>query len=189
MIGSKIRQIRLNRAMTLSDLAAKTQTTPGYISQLERDIVDPSLSTLRKVAAALGVPIFTFLNDLEKQSVVVHENNRQKMELPDTNVVYEFLTPMGMNQTQGSKFVLLYYKLDPGCWSSEDSVSHNAEECVFALKGSLEVLAGGKVYHINEGDSIFIHENTPHKIYNPGKSKAIGISSIAPAIFTSVVHP
>lgn len=185
MIGSKIRQLRLNKSMTLSELAARTQTTPGYISQLERDIVDPSLSTLRRVAAALDAPIFTFLEDGEKQSAVVHANNRQKMELPDTNVVYEFLTPMGA----GPKFALLYYTLAPGSWSGEESVLHNAEECFFALKGGLEVMVGDKTYHIDEGDSIYIPENTPHNIFNPGTKKAIGISAITPADFMSAIRP
>ncbi|MDL2259157.1 XRE family transcriptional regulator, partial [Eubacteriales bacterium OttesenSCG-928-K08] len=151
MIGSKIRQLRLNKSMTLSELAAKTQTTPGYISQLERDMVDPSLSTLRKVALALEAPIFTFLEENDRQSAVVYANNRQKIELPDTNVVYEFLTPMGSGQVASSNFLLLYHKLNPGSWSSEESVSHNAEECIYVLKGSLDIMVGGKVYSIDEG--------------------------------------
>ena len=53
MNGASIRQLRLAKGMTLQELAAQTRTTAGYLSQLERDLVDPSLSTLRKIAQAL----------------------------------------------------------------------------------------------------------------------------------------
>ena len=53
MIPQKIRTLRQAKGLTLKELADKTQTTAGYISQLERGLVDPSLSTLRKIAAVL----------------------------------------------------------------------------------------------------------------------------------------
>ena len=56
MIHQKIRTLRQAKGLTLKQLADKTQTTAGYISQLERGLVDPSLSTLRKIAAVLDTP-------------------------------------------------------------------------------------------------------------------------------------
>ncbi len=58
MIPQKIRTLRQAKGLTLKELADKTQTTAGYISQLERGLVDPSLSTLRKIAAVLDTPLF-----------------------------------------------------------------------------------------------------------------------------------
>lgn len=185
MIGSKIRQIRLSKGMTLNDLAEKTNFTAGYISQLERDIIEPSLSSLRKIATCLNVPLFTFLDNTEMQAAVIYSNKRQKMELPDSNVIYEFLTPMGSSQESCPKMVVIYTQLDPGTWSNDEWLSHSAEECIFALKGSVDVFAGDIKYSLDEGDSLYIRENTPHKIYNPGAEKAISISSMTPAVFIS----
>lgn len=185
MIGSKIRQIRLSKEMTLNDLAEKTHFTAGYISQLERDIIEPSLSALRKIATCLDVPLFTFLDMPETQTSVIYSSKRQKMELPDSNVVYEFLTPMGSSQESSPKMIVIYSQLDPGTWSNDEWLSHSAEECIFALKGSVEVMAGDKKYSLDEGDSLYLPENTPHKIYNPGTKKAICISAMTPAVFIS----
>ncbi len=183
MLGARIREIRKNKRMTLSDIAEMTQFTPGYISQLERDIIDPSLSALRKIAKALGVPVYIFLEEPDIKSIKISADKRLKMELPDTNITYEFLTPMISNYELDPKMVMIYFQLNPESWSSEESIVHNADECIFALKGSVEVYLGEEKHCLSEGDSIYIKENVPHKLYNPCKEKIIGISTITPAIY------
>ncbi len=183
MIGPKIRETRQSKGLTLNQLAKNTGFTAGYISQLERDIIDPSLSALRKIANSLNVPVYGFLEEPEKQSTVILANKRQKLELPDTNIVYEFLTPMGSDSSIKPKMVMIYYHLDAQSWISEENLTHKADECIFVTKGSIEVYLGDEKYLLNEGDSIYIKENVPHRIYNPGKEKAIGVSTISPAIY------
>ncbi|NMA48711.1 MAG: cupin domain-containing protein [Tissierellia bacterium] len=188
MIGSKIKQARLNKKMTLKDLAEKTDFTAGYISQLERDIIEPSLSSLRKIATCLNVPLFAFLENTEIQTAVIHSDKRQKMQFSDSNIVYEFLTPLGSSQESSPKMVVLYVQIEPGTWSNDEWLTHSAEECIFVLRGTVDVLTRDKQYRLNDGDSLYIHENTPHKIFNPGTKKAITISAMTPAIFISNLH-
>ena len=57
MLGEHVRNIRKKRGITLKELAEKTGLSIGYISQIERDLTDPSLSTLRKLSAALDIQI------------------------------------------------------------------------------------------------------------------------------------
>ena len=79
MLGQRIRQLRQNKGMTLNDVADRTQFTAGYISQIERDLIDPSLSALRKIAKALGVPVYIFLEEPDIKSVMIQANKRQKL--------------------------------------------------------------------------------------------------------------
>ena len=55
MLGEQVRNIRKKRGITLKELAEKTGLSIGYISQIERNLTDPSLSTLRKLSAALDI--------------------------------------------------------------------------------------------------------------------------------------
>lgn len=183
MLGPRIRQFRQNKGLTLNDIAEMTQFTAGYISQIERDIIEPSLSALRKIAKALGVPVYIFLEEPDIKSIKIKADKRQKLDLPDTNITYEFLTPMVSNRELDPKMVMIYFQLNPESWSSEESIVHNADECIFALKGSVEVYLGEEKHCLSEGDSIYIKENVPHKLYNPGKEKITGISTICPAIY------
>lgn len=188
MIGAKIRLLRQNKGLTLTELARRTQTTAGYLSQLERDITDPSLSTLRKIAAVLDTPLFSLLDEQEEQTII-HADKRHKVSFSDSNVIYELLSPQASGTENPPEMLVMTYQLSPSCWSSSERISHNAAECIYVQEGTLEVLVGEQTYILHEGDSIYIKENAPHNIYNPGPENATGISAMSPAVFISTVRP
>lgn len=183
MLGARIREMRQGKSLTLSELAEKTQLTASYISQVERDLIDPSLTSLRKISKALDAPIYAFLSSDECQHVVIKANERKKLALPDSSIVYEFLTPMAADKISNPKMETIYYELYPKSWSSDEYITHAADECIFLLSGQMEVYLGDEKYLLNAGDSIYIKENVPHRMYNSGETKAIGISNICPPIY------
>ena len=93
MIGSRIRELRKDRKINLVDMAEKVGLSPSYLSQIERGLINPSLASLRKVARELNVPIYEFLKDEDEKGILIKKDKRIKLELPDTDIVYEFLTP------------------------------------------------------------------------------------------------
>lgn len=187
MNGSAIRQLRQAKGMTLQELAAQTQTTAGYLSQLERDLVDPSLSTLRKIARALDTPLFSLVESQDDAARIIRRDRRQKIAFPDTNVTLEILTPK-FETAPGEVFVMTF-ALGARKWSNNERVSHNVDECFYAQKGELEVLVGRSTYYLRQGDSIYIRANTPHNIYNPGDEAAVGISAMSSGFFVSTAKP
>lgn len=60
----KIREFRKNQKMTIKELAELSGMSISYISQIERGEIDPSLSSLRKIAAGLQVPMHMLLDDV-----------------------------------------------------------------------------------------------------------------------------
>ena len=56
-----IKRLRRERGLTQQQLAVKAGVSLGYLSRLEVDMHDPRLSTLRKLAKALGVPVTELL--------------------------------------------------------------------------------------------------------------------------------
>ncbi|MCQ2558514.1 MAG: XRE family transcriptional regulator [Oscillospiraceae bacterium] len=187
MNGAKIRQLRLAKGMTLQELARQTQTTAGYLSQLERDLVDPSLSTLRKVAQVLNTPLFSLVDSQDDAVRIVRSGKRQKIAFADSNVILEVLTPK--SESTPEEVFVLTFALGAQKWSNDERVSHNVDECFYAQKGELEVLIGDATYFLHEGDSIYIRANTPHNIYNPGPETAVGISALSSGFFVSVARP
>ncbi len=184
MLGPKIREVRLERGLTLNELSEMTGLTAGYLSQLERNIIEPSLSSLRKISMALGVPIYTFLSNGEKNHILIRADRRKKLDLPNSSITYEFLTPMASDKDAQTKMEIIYYQLEPQSWSSEDFIVHNADECIFIIQGTIELYLGEEKYIVTQGDSIYIRENIPHRFYNPSpECKTIGISTICPPIY------
>ncbi|MBB6217836.1 transcriptional regulator with XRE-family HTH domain [Anaerosolibacter carboniphilus] len=183
MLGAKIREIRQQNSLTLNELAEKTQLTASYLSQIERDLIDPSLSSLRKIAMALKVPIYTFLTHESKQHVLTKATQRRKLALPNSSIIYEFISPMASDKSANIKMEMVYFKLEAKSWSSEEFIIHAADECIFILKGQLEVYLDKEKYVLEEGDSIYIIENIPHRFYNPRNEVVVGISNICPPIY------
>ncbi|TMV49442.1 helix-turn-helix domain-containing protein [Paenibacillus mesophilus] len=64
MIGKRVKELRLTKGLSLSELAEKAGVAKSYLSSIERDIqTNPSIHLLEKICAVLEVPIEAFLND------------------------------------------------------------------------------------------------------------------------------
>lgn len=185
LLGAKIRKVRQDMKLTLKELSEKAGLTASYISQVERGIIEPSISSLRRMSAALEVPIYTFLTDNseQQQHVLIRANERRKLDLPHSSIIYEFITPMASDKRANPKMEVIYLKLEAKSWSSDRPFVHAADECIFMIDGNMDVLLGTERYNLQEGDSIYIQENVPHRFYNPGENMAISISIISPIIY------
>src|SRR5699024_7843861 len=93
-LGDQIRSIRKKQEITLKELAEKTGLSIGYISQIERNLTDPSLSTLRKISRALDVPTYLFLGDERRGSLTLRKEDMIQLSQPNSSVRYQIMTPM-----------------------------------------------------------------------------------------------
>lgn len=182
MLGKNIRNVRKNKGIKLKELANRTDLSSSYISQVERCLIEPSIASLRKISLALEVPIHEFLRDDENKGILIKKEDRIKLELPRNNVSYEFLTPTKIKNTI-PKLQIVYMKLEPLNWGYEGFANHAAEEFMFVDKGELDVYLGEERYHLTKGDSLYIQENTPHRIYNTLDSISEVISCMSPPIY------
>ena len=71
MIGEKIKFIRTEKGITGKELAEKAEVTPGYISQIERNLISPSLSVLMRIAEVLDFPLVSLFTEEEEEQVTV----------------------------------------------------------------------------------------------------------------------
>lgn len=178
-IGKKIRYIREEKNMSIKELAGKLGISSSHISQIERDISSPSITTLKNIANIFNVPMTSFFDDeMEKESTVIKGKERKKIMLPNSNFAYEMLSPSNVNE-----FQLLLTRIEEGGKLGENPIGHKGQECCFIIKGNVEFTIKTEVYQLEEGDSIYYPENTPHNVVNTGKGEAVIISVINPSDF------
>ena len=79
-IGTRIRAVRTLRGLSSSELANQAGVSRGLISQLELDRANPSIETLRRIAAALDSPIAAFFDDEPANGIVVRESERKTLQ-------------------------------------------------------------------------------------------------------------
>lgn len=178
MLGAKIRKKRSEKNLSLKELAERIDLTASFLSQIERDLAEPSISSLRKIAHALDVPIFYFLIDDDKSTPVVRKSERKTLKLPESHLIYELLTP-DVNRAME----LFMARIEPNTDVGEEDSIHPGEECVLVMQGTMEIKVGENTYTLEEGDSIYYFASLPHSIRNAGDDELVFLSAITPPRF------
>lgn len=186
MYGSRIREMRKRRGLTLKEVAEATGYTIGHISQIERDLKSPSLVALRKIAACLNCSeVWLIMDDSElsaksseegkksKESYLMRKENRIPMKIPEIDVSYSIFTPSKLPNAQEAQMTGLIVRLKPNTWVTEKMISHgNYDESLLLLKGELELRINNSTYMIYEGDSFYIPKNCLHNYLNTSDEEA-----------------
>lgn len=178
MLGDKIRKKRMEKQLTLRDLAERTAVTQGFLSQVERGLSDPSIMSLRRISQALDVPIFYFLMDEAQSNPVVRKNERQILKFPDSHLIFELLSP-NLNRS----IEMMMARLEPGGVTCDEPLTHVGEENIVVIQGTMKIQIGEDVYCLDEGDSIYYFSSIPHKIWSIGIEDLVFISAITPPAF------
>jgi transcriptional regulator with XRE-family HTH domain len=178
MLGSKIRSKRQELKLTMRELAEGSGLTPGFLSQIERDMAEPSITSLRKIAHMLKVPMFYFLMDDMQSNPIVRKNERKIIESGHGEVIFELLSP-DLSRT----LEMTIGRLKPGAVTCDEPLTHFGEENLLVAQGSMKIQVGDEFFDLEEGDSIYYVSSTPHKIWNTGDCELVFISAITPPEF------
>lgn len=179
-IGSKIRSLRKDLNMSITDLSKASHLSTGLISQIERNIVMPSVASLWKIAKTLNVSIGYFFDEEDKVSInpLVKKDNRKKIVISNSNAVYELLSP-DLNR----KIEFLCITLEKDDSSTKELINHEGEECGVVLEGRLLVKTTNGDYILEKGDSIYLDSTIPHRYINIGDTVCVSIWAMTPPSF------
>jgi transcriptional regulator with XRE-family HTH domain len=149
-------------------LATKSGLSANALSMIERGKTSPSVSTLYKLADALGVSITTFFGVEEEKQPAIFMRANERTRIPFARGVFEGL---GAERFVGrvEPFVLT---LESGANSGLHSMTHTGHEFVFCLRGELEYSVEKKVFLMSPGDSLLFAAQLRHKWKNPGRTVA-----------------
>ena len=171
-IGFQLRRARRIKGFRLKDVADKAGLSQSLISKIENNKTSPSLSTLHRVAKALGTSISAlFAADESLDQVVQRPQERpiagkvQSMVEWD-GIEAEIIVPYVSGRLlEGFVFIM-----EPGGHSG-GTLQHEGEECGYVLAGRLELVVDRTTYVLNPGDSFFFNSERPHAYRNPGAVK------------------
>lgn len=183
MLGEQVRNVRKSRGITLKSLAEQTGLSIGYISQIERDLTDPSLSTLRKLSEALDVPTYLFMGVAETDNrLTTRKNEVITLSQPNSSIRYHLLTPMPSAEFVPQSLIIRF-ELEPHSKDGERPVIHPSEEIIIVESGTVEVVIGTEKIHLEEGDSTLVRSKLPHLVINEKDQMAVGMAIFTPAIW------
>lgn len=200
--GAKLKARRRAKGMTLKQLAEKTKLSISLLSEVERGLAQPSMSSLKKIAQAMGFSLFDFGDekgqvdartsrppkrlkrthpqiDYENDIQVVRAGKRKKLIYPKLPAVFELLTP-DLNRA----YEVLYVRYKRGFTSGpEPVVDPPGEKCVFILSGCLEMQLGKKTFRLLKGDSVSYPSDAPVSLRVIGDEACQAVCIAAPPTF------
>lgn len=163
-VGTRLRQLREERNMSMRSLATASGLSANALSMIERGKTSPSVSTLYKLADAMGVPITTFFGEQTAKQQVIFLRSQERPRVSFSRGVWEGL---GGEQFSGrvEPFMLT---LENGASSGPHLMAHSGHEFVFCLRGQLEYTVEKEVFRLEPGDSLLFAAQLNHRWRNPG---------------------
>jgi transcriptional regulator with XRE-family HTH domain len=179
-LGDRIREERSKRKLTLQQFEERTGLSKSFLSQVERGLAEPSISSLKKIAGQFGISVVQLFSEDENGHAkmhiqhsekdapngtryaedvkVVRANLRKRFQLPGSNIGYDLLTPDLRRRIE-----VLFVRAEPGEHTGDEPmVNIPGEKFGLVLKGSLEITVSDELFVLHEGDTICHPADVPH---------------------------
>ncbi|NQX66386.1 helix-turn-helix transcriptional regulator [Paenibacillus alba] len=178
-IEEAIRNTRKKQKLTLKEVAKAASISVSFLSEIERNKANPSISVLKRIANALNVN-FTDLFGNKEQSIVVRRNERKTLVHSEGSRITWYSLSEGSRNKMGA----ILGVLEEGATSGDVGVGHSeGEEFLHVQSGCIEFMLGNDRYILEEGDSIYYDARTPHRYKNVWKGETLVLAVSTPPYF------
>ncbi len=164
-IGKKIRTLRKEAGLVLQDLSDRTGLSKPLLSQIEKEVVSPPIATLLKISKALHVNISYFFQNSEPEEriVLVRKDESKKVDSrsfgrEESGYYYEALAYKKAKKSM-EPFLVEFKRKRIDRLSF---FSHEGEEFIYLLEGTLEFRTENQQYILHPGDSLYFDSSIPH---------------------------
>lgn len=179
-IGSKLREMRRRRDLSVRELASRSGISHSTISLIERDRMSPSVDTLGAVLDALGTTLPGFFSDLQSSlpySPFYSAANLVEIGRVDT-ISYRVIGHDHPNR----QLLMLHERYAPDADTGEE-FSHAAQEAGMVLSGLVEVTVGSQKRVLKAGDGYYFDSRLPHRFRNVHDGPSEILSAITPPTY------
>ena len=171
-IGEKIRLLRIERGLTQEELADRAELSKGFISQIERDLTSPSITTLEDILICLGTDCGEFFATTTRPQVIFSDEDYFVKEDPDRRSRIEWIVP----NAQKNEMEPIRLTLDPGGSTMPDN-PHEGEEFGYVIRGTIEVHIGKEQYKVRKGESFYFYPDREHYVSSAKGAEIIWVST------------
>jgi transcriptional regulator with XRE-family HTH domain len=167
-IGSKVRELREQRNLSLRALADMCDISPNTVSLIERGLSSPGVDTLLRLAAGLQVPIASFFETGEPPARLLVTPSTERMKTSSPGMTIEHLGS-GLADHALASFLIT---LEGGIHTNTTPIEHPGAEWAYCLKGLVAYEIDGTEYRLKPGDTLLFDASLPHRWRNPGSLQA-----------------
>lgn len=168
-LGTRIRQRRTHRRLTLDELADLTGLSKTQLSRIETGGRRPSVDALMTIAKALGTNAGQLLAERVAKDYAARS---QLIVRGDAKVVAEGGTDGGILRS------LVIEMPVPGL--TAETVNHDGELCVHVVSGEMRIRSGKKERVVAQGDTLHLSGRQTHRMSSASRQavKALVVAAI-----------
>lgn len=178
-LGADLRALRKARGLTLTVLADELGKSVGWLSQVERDLSEPSITDLRDMAKALDVSVSSLFHTASvpgEDGLIVRATARRPIGSRVAGLTEELLSP-----DLTDDFEVIHSVFEPKA-SLTAQVSRPTQEVGYVVSGHLDLWIDDRLFHLTPGDSFRIRGQT-YRWANPHDVPCLVIWVIAPPVY------
>ena len=176
-LGGKIRKLRKANSLTLEELASRCELSKGFLSQLERNLTSPSISTLSDILEALGTNLHEFFREEPESQIVFRKENFFVDERDEYSI--SWIVPNAQKNEMEPILVQI-----PPKGESMSVVNHQGEEFGYVLRGTVVLaLEDGRRQSVHAGETFYLDGSVAHRLINPSKGPAQVLWISTPPVF------
>ncbi len=171
-LGQRIKALRRERELQQRQLAEKAGITPSMVSQIESGRLTPSLHTLGKIAAALGVPIASLFDGQASGSIQISRKKDYPVVSFDGSSEHWAVLGAGLFQGKIRAVVSTLDARAKGVATDKVVIQPGQMKLFYVLDGKVALNYNGARHTLGAGDSALLDGGTPHSWENLGARKA-----------------
>jgi transcriptional regulator with XRE-family HTH domain len=190
-LGQILRQRRVAQHLSLAQVAERASVSTSFVSQVERGIANPTLSTLKSLVEALGSSVGALLEGdlngkvagspsatVDQEVSVLRAGNRRRIVYPGTAIANELLSP-----NLQRKMEIIWVEAASGAGSGGHPHMHEGEECGVVISGQMRFKVGEDECVLGPRDAIYFSSSLPHSWESIGEDDLVAIWIITPPTF------
>ncbi len=180
-VGQRIKELRLQKNLTLEEVAERSGCTSGFLSQVERNRAVPSIVMLDAIAEALDTRVSDFFPETISTAKIVRHNQRESFQFEGSSTVYSVLSTKFPHSAIDA--FLMTVRPAREALPTDETRAHIGEEFCYVLQGTLRLWYGETFYDLYPGDSVHFRSTVKHRLENRGDQPVVLLGLITPAIF------
>jgi len=164
-LGESIRRIRKEKRISLEQMAAATELSVGFLSQLECGKANISVENLKKITEFLDISMLRLfeVNNGKMLGTVTRKGTGMPFKVEGSSAYCEALIRKSSANLQATLYV------NPPGEGRKLPMSHVCDEMLYVLRGEVLFKLNDQEYHLKEGDLIHYRGEALHSWFNPGK--------------------
>ena len=175
-VGAKLQMLRQARKLSLDELSRRAGVSKSMLSQVERNLANPTVAVLWRLATALGVGLADFLSpdaaaDSAPAVTVIPAHSIPVIKSPDGKCELKILGPVEL----AARFEWYELEIQPGGVLASEPHEAGSKEHLSVLSGTVTVQSGPSEKKVRHGESARYPVDVQHAISNAGKTVATAL--------------